>query len=178
MLLLLLLPMLMLIIIGLTYPSTVSFKFITKYDSMFYYKVPDGLLLQSATALFIKCGNFIVKWNRFYKVQQNIPQAKICRIPEYGALQGANIWTYTFNGSWMWKTTTIKKTNKQTTKNKTEQNNRKKVKPICARAVTIVDSSFANLDPKTLLRMTGREGVRSLSTGWRKVMLRRCGLGL
>ena len=50
---LLLLPMLMLSIIGLTYPPTISFKFITKYDSIFYYKVPDGLLLQSATALLL-----------------------------------------------------------------------------------------------------------------------------
>ena len=52
-LLLLLLPMLMLIIIGLNYPPTISFKFITKYDSIFYYKVPDGLLLQSARALLL-----------------------------------------------------------------------------------------------------------------------------
>ena len=50
---LLLLPMLMLIIIGLTYPPTISFKFITKYDSIFYYKVPDGLSLQSATAFLL-----------------------------------------------------------------------------------------------------------------------------
>ena len=43
----------MLIIIGLTYPPAIYFKFITKYDSMFYYKVPDGLSLQSATAFLL-----------------------------------------------------------------------------------------------------------------------------
>ena len=50
-----LLLLLMLIIIGPNYPPTISFKFITKYDSIFYYKVPDidGLLLQSATALLL-----------------------------------------------------------------------------------------------------------------------------
>ena len=43
----------MLIIIGLTYPPTIYFKFISKYDSIFYYKVPDGLSLQSATAFLL-----------------------------------------------------------------------------------------------------------------------------
>jgi len=73
-------------------------------------KVRQHILLQSPgwsvitkcdSFVIIKCDNFIAKCDRFYKVQQNIPQAKMSRIPEYGALQGANIWTYTFNGSWM-----------------------------------------------------------------------------
>ena len=157
----------MLIIIGLTYPPTISFKFITKYDSIFYYKRPGWSVITKRDSCFIiKCDNFIAKCDRYYKVQQNIPQAKISRIPEYGvqSLHGANIWTYTFHGSWMWKTTTITKT-KQTNKNQTKQNNGKKAEPICTRAVTISDSSFANLDSKTLLRMTGRERVRSVSAG-------------
>ena len=157
----------MLIIIGLFYPPTISFKFITKYDSIFYYKRPGWSVITKRDSFFIiKCDNFIAKCYRYYKVQQNIPQAKISRIPEYGvqSLHGANIWTYTFHGSWMWKTTTITKT-KQTNKNQTKQNNGKKAEPICTRAVTIGDSSFANLDSKTLLRMTARERVRSVSTG-------------
>ena len=52
---------------------------------------------------------------------------------------------------------------KQTNKNQTKQNNGKKAEPICTRAVTIGDSSFANLDSKTLLRMTARERVREKS---------------
>ena len=77
-----------------------------------YYKVRQHILLQSPgwsvitkcdSFFIIKCDNFIAKCDRYYKVQQNIPQAKISRIPEYGvqSLHGANIWTYTFHGSWM-----------------------------------------------------------------------------
>ena len=157
----------MLIIIGLFLSSHHLFQV--------YYKVRQHILLQSpgwsvitkCDSLFIiKCDNFIAKCDRYYKVQQNIPQAKISRIPEYGvqSLHGANIWTYMFHGSWMWKTKTITKT-KQTNKNQTKQNNRRKAEPICTRVVTIGDSSFANLDSKTLLRMTARERVRSVSTG-------------
>ena len=114
----------MLIIIGLFYPPTISFKFITKYDSIFCYKRPGWSVITKRDSFFIiKCDNFIAKCDRYYKVQQNIPQAKISRIPGYGvqSLHGANIWTYTFHGSWMWKTTTITKT-KQTSKNQTKQN--------------------------------------------------------
>ena len=114
----------MLIIIGLFLSSHHLFQV--------YYKVRQHILLQSPgwsvitkcdSFFIIKCDNFIAKCDRYYKVQQNIPQAKISRIPEYGvqSLHGANIWTYTFHGSWMWKTTTITKT-KQTSKNQTKQN--------------------------------------------------------
>ena len=53
------------LITGFTCPPTIYFKFITKCDSFFYYRLPDGLLLQSATAFFItKC------YKCYYKVQQ------------------------------------------------------------------------------------------------------------
>ena len=77
-----------------------------------YYKVRQHILLQSPgwsvitkrdSFFIIKCDNFVAKCDRYYKVQQNIPQAKFSRIPENGvqSLHGANIWTYTFHGSWM-----------------------------------------------------------------------------
>ena len=90
MLLLLLLPMLMLIIIGLTYPLIISFK------------------------LIAKCDNFLAKCDRFYKVQQNIPQAKMFRIPEYGALCKGRIFGRIRSTDLGYeKTTTITKTNNQ-----------------------------------------------------------------
>ena len=60
-----------------------------------YYKVRQHILLQSPglsvytkcdSFFIIKCDNFIAKCDRYYKVQQKIPQAKMSRIPEYGFL--------------------------------------------------------------------------------------------
>ena len=72
----------MILIIGLTCPPTIHFKFITKCDSLFllqsamvcYYKVRQlfyykvrQVLLQSAIGV-TKCENLITKCDRCYKV--------------------------------------------------------------------------------------------------------------
>ena len=125
--------MLMLIIIGLTYPPIISFKF----------------ELQSATG-FTKCNR------TFHKPKcPGFRNTELFARGEYLDVYVQPILDVKNNNNTK---------NKQTNKNQTKQNNRKKVKPICTRAVTIGDSSFASLDPKTLLRMTAREGVRSVST--------------
>ena len=69
---------------GFTCPPTIYFKFITKCDSFFYYKLRwsvitkcdsffyykvQQVLLQSATGI-TKCDNFITKCDDYYKVQQ------------------------------------------------------------------------------------------------------------
>ena len=58
------------LIIGFTCPPTIHFKFITKGDSLFYYKVRQPfynkvrqVLLQGATCI-TKCDNFITKCDR------------------------------------------------------------------------------------------------------------------
>ena len=66
----------MTLIIGFTCAATIYFKFITKCDiifnykvrQLFYYKVRQ-VLLQRATGI-TKCDNFITKYDDYYKVRQ------------------------------------------------------------------------------------------------------------
>ena len=46
---------LLILIVGFTCLPTIHFKFITKCDSLFYYKVRQPFLFQSATTVITKC---------------------------------------------------------------------------------------------------------------------------
>ena len=97
-------------------------------------KVRQHILLQSPgwsvitkcdSFVIIKCDNFIVTCDRYYKVQQNIPQAKMSRIPEYGALcKGRIFGRIRLTDLGYEKTTTITKTNKPI---KTKQQQKKTI---------------------------------------------------
>ena len=90
----LLLLSMMTLITGFTCPPTIYFKFITKCDSFFYYKVLQSamvcyykvpqlfyykvrqVLLRSATGI-TKCDNFITKCDRYYKVRRLLQSATV-----------------------------------------------------------------------------------------------------
>ena len=87
----------MVLIAGFTCPPTIHFKFVAKYDSVFYYKVRQLFLLQSAMVCYYKvrqlfyykvrqvllqsatditkCDNFITKCDRYYKVRRLLQSA-------------------------------------------------------------------------------------------------------
>ena len=60
-LLLSLLLSMMVLFVGFTCPPTIHFKFVTKYDSVFYYKVRQLFLLQSVTSVITKCHSLILQ---------------------------------------------------------------------------------------------------------------------
>ena len=79
------------LITGFTCPPTIYFKFITKCDSFFYYKLRWSVitkcdsffyykvlqvLLQSAKGI-TKCDNFITKCDRYYKVRRLLQSATV-----------------------------------------------------------------------------------------------------
>ena len=51
----------MVLIVGFTCPPTIHFKFVTKYDSVFYYKVRQLFLFQSVTSVITKCHSLILQ---------------------------------------------------------------------------------------------------------------------
>ena len=57
----LLLLSMMVLIVGFTCPPTIHFKFVAKYDSVFYYKVRQLFLLQSVTSVITKCHSLIIQ---------------------------------------------------------------------------------------------------------------------
>ena len=66
-------------------PPTIYFKFITKWDSFFFFTKCDGLLLQSATAFLLqsatsvitKCDRYYKVWQFYYKVRQVLQSVTI-----------------------------------------------------------------------------------------------------
>ena len=71
-LLLLLLWSMMILIIGYTCPPTIHFKFITKCDSLFYYKVRWSAIITKYDSFFItKCDKC------YYKVRQVLQSATL-----------------------------------------------------------------------------------------------------
>ena len=67
----------MILIIGFACPPTINFKFITKCDRLFYYKVRWSVIAKCDSFFIKKCDKCYYKCDRYYKVRQNTVLSKV-----------------------------------------------------------------------------------------------------